>query len=76
MSDVGSEDPWLTEKEAAAELRVSPSTVRRLRDKIGYAKGSERRVFYPLSLIRAYKQSQVVQPCQTTSSEKSATAYT
>jgi hypothetical protein len=51
-------DPWLTEKEAAKELRVSAYTVRLEREagRLGFAK-LRRRVFYPMSLIEAYRQS-------------------
>ena len=51
-------DPWLTEGEAAKELRVSPSVVRaeRAAGKLGFAR-LRRRVFYPMSLIDAYKAS-------------------
>lgn len=56
-------DPWLTEREAAKELRVSPSVVRseRIAGKLGFAR-IRRRVFYPLSLINAYKQQAVTLP--------------
>ncbi len=49
-------DPWLTEREAALELRVSPQTIRAERGagKLGYAK-VRRRVFYPMSAIDAYR---------------------
>jgi hypothetical protein len=49
-------DPWLTEKEAAKELRVSAYTVRVEREagRLGYAR-IRRRVFYPMSEINAYK---------------------
>jgi len=55
MSD--SRDPWLTEKEAAAELRVSQYFVRAEREagRLGYAR-IRRRVFYPMSQINDYKQ--------------------
>ncbi len=51
-------DPWLTEKEAAKELRVSVYAVRQEREagKLGFAR-LRRRVFYPLSLIDAYRAS-------------------
>lgn len=51
-------DPWLTEKEAARELRVSAYVVRAEREagKLGYAR-LRRRVFYPLSKINEYKAS-------------------
>lgn len=51
------QDPWLTEKEAAAELRVSPYFVRAEREagRLGYAR-IRRRVFYPMSQINDYKQ--------------------
>lgn len=51
-------DPWLTEKEAAKELRVSAYTVRLEREagRLGFAK-LRRRVFYPMSLIDAYRAS-------------------
>lgn len=51
------QDPWLTEKEAAAELRVSPYFVRaeRAAGRLGYAR-IRRRVFYPMSQINDYKQ--------------------
>lgn len=57
MSD-DKRDPWLTEKEAAKELRVSAYSVRLEREagKLGFAR-LRRRVFYPLSLINAYRQS-------------------
>jgi hypothetical protein len=49
-------DPWLTEREAAAELRVSPYTVRMEREagRLGYAR-IRRRIFYPMSEINAYR---------------------
>lgn len=51
-------DPWLTENEAAKELRVSASVVRAERrdGKLGFAR-LRGRVFYPLSQITAYKAS-------------------
>jgi hypothetical protein len=49
-------DPWLTEREAAQELRVSVTTVRAERVRIGYIK-LRKRIFYPLSQIEAYKAS-------------------
>lgn len=51
-------DPWLTEKEAAKELRVSPSVVKaeRIAGKLGFAK-LRRRVFYPMSDIEAYRRT-------------------
>jgi hypothetical protein len=51
-------DPWLTEKEAAKELRVSAYTVRLEREagRLGFAK-LRRRVFYPMSQINAYRAS-------------------
>jgi hypothetical protein len=51
-------DPWLTEKEAAKELRVSVYTVRLEREAgwLGFAK-IRRRIFYPMSEIEAYKRS-------------------
>lgn len=50
------QDPWLTEKEAAAELRVSQYFVRaeRVAGRLGYAR-IRRRVFYPMSQINDYK---------------------
>lgn len=55
-------DPWLTEKEAAKELRVSPYVVRqeRLAGRLEFAR-LRRRVFYPLSLLNAYKLSLICQ---------------
>lgn len=55
MSD---RDPWLTEKEAAKELRVSPYVVRleRAAGRLGFAK-LRSRVFYPMSDIDAYRES-------------------
>ena len=51
-------DPWLTEKEAAKELRVSVYVVRAEREegRLAYAR-VRRRVFYPLSMIEAYTAS-------------------
>ena len=51
-------DPWLTEREAAKELRVSAYTIRMEREagRLGFAK-LRSRVFYPLSMITAYKAS-------------------
>ncbi|WP_370316011.1 helix-turn-helix domain-containing protein [Sagittula sp.] len=51
-------DPWLTEKEAAKELRVSLYLVRTEREagRLGFAR-LRRRVFYPLSAIETYKAS-------------------
>jgi hypothetical protein len=51
-------DPWLTEKEAAKELRVSVYTVRMEREagRLGYAR-LRCRVFYAMSMINAYKAS-------------------
>lgn len=51
-------DPWLTEREAAKELRVSTYVVRLEREagRLGFAH-LRRRVFYPLSMIEAYKAS-------------------
>lgn len=51
-------DPWLTEKEAAKELRVSVYAVRQEREegRLGFAR-LRRRVFYPMSLINAYRAS-------------------
>lgn len=62
------DDPWLTEKEAATELRVSQGTVRRERieGRLGYV-NVRRRVFYPMSQIQAYKLS-LVKKCPNTSS--------
>lgn len=62
-------DPWLTEKEAAAELRVSQGTVRRERieGRLGYAP-IRGRIFYPLSMINEYRDSLKKKPCQNTSS--------
>jgi hypothetical protein len=53
-------DPWLTEKEAAAELRVSAYVVRaeRLAERLGFAK-VRGRFFYPMSEINAYKAKAV-----------------
>lgn len=50
------DDPWLTEREAAAELRVSVMTVRAEREdgRLGFAR-LRRRVFYPMSMINAYR---------------------
>jgi hypothetical protein len=55
---VNERDPWLTEKEAARELRVSAYTVRLEREsgRLGYAR-LRRRIFYPMSEIEAYKRS-------------------
>lgn len=65
-------DPWLTEKEAATELRVSPGTVRNLRvtGRLSYARVGDRRLFYPLSAINEYRASIVKRdgPCQNTDS--------
>jgi hypothetical protein len=49
-------DPWLTEREAAKELRVSAYVVRaeRLAGRLKFAK-IRSRVFYPMSDINAYK---------------------
>lgn len=51
-------DPWLTEREAAKELRVSAYTVRLEREagRLGFAK-LRSRFFYPMSHIEAYRQS-------------------
>ncbi|MGQ3301777.1 helix-turn-helix domain-containing protein [Reyranella sp.] len=51
-------DPWLTEREAAEELRVSISVIRAERrdGRLGFAR-IRGRVFYPLSLIKEYKAS-------------------
>jgi hypothetical protein len=51
-------DPWLTEREPAKELRVSTYVVRLEREagRLGFAR-LRRRVFYPLSMIEAYKAS-------------------
>lgn len=51
-------DPWLTEKEAAKELRVSVATVRAERKdgRLGCAP-LRGRVFYPMSILMAYKAS-------------------
>lgn len=51
-------DPWLTEREAAKELRVSVYCVRLEREagRLGHAR-LRKRVFYPLSMIEAYRQS-------------------
>lgn len=60
-------DPWLTEREAAKELRVSAFTVRLEREagRLGHAK-LRSRVFYPMSLINAYKAS-ITCPAKSTS---------
>lgn len=70
-------DPWLTETEAAKELRVSASVVRaeRVAGKLGFAK-LRRRVFYPLSLLNAYKASIICQARSTSGSTLSAGAST
>lgn len=62
LERVALRDPWLTEKEAAKELRVSPYVVRqeRLAGRLQFAR-LRRRVFYPLSLINAYKVSLICQ---------------
>ena len=59
----------LTEREAAAELRVSVDTLQRERadGKIGYVQ-RRRRVLYPLFCIDAYRLSQVVTTCPTSGS--------
>lgn len=51
-------DPWLTEREAANELRVSAYTVRQEREagRLGHAK-LRSRVFYPMSMIDAYRET-------------------
>lgn len=51
-------DPWLTEREAAEELRVSTYIVKMERA-AGRLKCTRirRRVFYPMSMINAYKAS-------------------
>ena len=77
MSDVATtpaqptRDPWLTEKEAAKELRVSVYTVRAEREagKLGYAR-MRTRVFYPMSMINEYKASLL---CPTTTSGSTQT---
>ena len=69
------EDPWLTEKETAVELRVSPGTVRNLRitGRLRYARVGDRRLFYPLSCINEYRASIVTRgPCQNTGSPNDA----
>ncbi len=65
MSEV--RDPWLTEHEAAKELRVSASVIRAERrdGKLGFAR-VRGRVFYPLSQITAYKAS-ITCPAKSTS---------
>src|SRR5688572_26704410 len=64
-------DPWLTEKEAARELGVSPGTVRRERldRKLGYST-VRGRIFYPLSQVTAYKLGQT-KPCRSTTASSS-----
>jgi hypothetical protein len=56
MSDIP-RDPWLTEREAAAELRVSIASVRaeRIAGRIAFAR-VRKRVFYPLSELDAYRK--------------------
>jgi len=62
-------DPWITEKEAAAVLRVSVSTIRneRKRGRLGFAHVGKR-VLIPLSALETYKALALVPPCPTTSS--------
>ena len=59
----------LTEREAAAELRMSVDLLQSLRAqrKIGFAK-SGRRVFYPISCIKQYRQDRINAACPTSSS--------
>lgn len=62
MSERADRDPWLTEREAAKELRVSAYVVRqeRLAGRLQFAR-LRRRVFYPMSLLNAYKASLICQ---------------
>lgn len=59
MSD---RDPWLTEREAARELRVSVTTLRAERGdgKLKFIQ-LRKRIFYPLSELEAYKASLICQ---------------
>src|SRR5882757_8417085 len=59
----------LTEKEAAAELRISVDLLRaeRARGSIRFAR-SGRRVFYPVVCIEEYRQERVRRTCPATSS--------
>jgi hypothetical protein len=66
-------DPWLTEKEAAKELRVSTYVVRQEREagKLKFAR-IRRRVFYPMSMIEAYKQAAICQQSDSGSTQAQA----
>ncbi len=67
----------LTEGEAARELRISIDTLQRERaeGKIKFAQ-RRRRIFYPMSCIEEYRQSQVTRECPDTSRTMSALSRT
>jgi hypothetical protein len=67
----------LTEREAAAELRISIDTLQRERaaGRISFAR-RRRRVFYPVGCIEEYRQAQVTRECPTTSRTTSASSET
>ncbi|WP_428677253.1 helix-turn-helix domain-containing protein [Reyranella sp.] len=74
VDEVGSQvrDPWLTEQEAARQLRVSISTIRneRNRGRLGLARVGKR-VLIPMSALDAYKQAAITISCPTTNSPNS-----